>query len=121
MIDVVFLLIIFFIVSTNMFQQDNAVLVDLPEAETGILPQEQQAKRLTVSISNQGTLYAGTEILTTERLRQLMIRARKDWGEEAEIRIRPDKKIRYGTVKPVLRMAAESGILRVSFAVLPSP
>ena len=117
MIDVVFLLIIFFIVSNNMIQQDNAIQVDLPEAETGTLPQEQQTKRLTISIPQSGPVYVGTEVLDEKRLRQLMIESRKDWGEESEIRIRTHKSVPYGEIKPILFMAAESGIIHVSFAV----
>ena len=121
MIDVVFLLIIFFIVSNNMIQQDNAILVDLPGAETGMLPQEQQTKYLTISIPNPETLHVGTEIFEKERLRQLMTECRKDWGEEAEIRIRTNKDIAFGAIKPILQMAIESGIVRVSFAVERQP
>jgi biopolymer transport protein ExbD len=117
MIDVVFLLIIFFIVSNNMIQQDNAIQVELPEAETGTLPQEQQTKRLTISIPQSGPVYVGTEVFDEKRLRQLMIESRKDWGEEAEIRIRTHKSVPYGEIKPILLMAAESGIIHVSFAV----
>ena len=50
-----------------------------------------------------------------------MTEAHKDWGEEAEIRIRTDKNVHYGIVKPILRMAAENGIFRISFAVSPAP
>ena len=117
MIDVVFLLIIFFIVSNNMIQQDQAIAVDLPEAETGILPKEQQTKRLTVTISSQGVLYVGTEIVDAERLRSIIAGCQKDWGKEAEIQIRTDKNVPFGVVKPFLRMAVESGIVNVSFAV----
>ena len=117
MIDVVFLLIIFFIVSNNMMQQDNAIQVDLPEAETGTLPQEQQTKRLTISIPQSGPVYVGTEVFDKEKLRQLMMESRKDWGEETEIRIRTHKSVPYGEIKPILLIAAESGIIHVSFAV----
>jgi len=117
MIDMVFLLIIFFIVSNNMIQQDSAIPVDLPEAESGNLPQEEQMKRLTITIQNPGTMYIGTESLDKGRLRHLMTECRKDWGDEAEIRIRTSKNVPFGEVKPILQMAAESGITRVSFAV----
>ena len=117
MIDVVFLLIIFFIVSNNMIQQDNAIQVDLPEAVTGILPQEQQTKQITITISAPGTLYVGAEELSKNDLRRLMRECRKDWGEEAEIRIRFNKGILYGEIKAILLMAAESGITSVAYAV----
>jgi len=118
MIDVVFLLIIFFIVSNNMIQQDNAIHVDLPEAETGILPPEQQTKYLTISLREPGTVRIGTEIIDKGRLRQLVMECQKDWGNEAEIRIRTNKNVPFGEVKPILQMAAENGITRVSFAVM---
>ena len=117
MVDMVFLLIIFFIVSNNMIQQDNAVSIDLPEAETGVIPQEQRTKRLTISIPSPGTLYVGTEPLKKADIQQLMTECRKNWGEEAEIRIRTNRTISYGEIKPILQMAAENGIIHVSFAV----
>jgi biopolymer transport protein ExbD len=117
MIDVVFLLIIFFIVSNNMIQQDNAVQIDLPEAVTGKLPQEQQTKRITISIQKPEMIFVGTEKMHEQAIRQLMVKCRRDWGEEAEIRIRTNRDVPYGEVKPILQMAIESGIVHVSFAV----
>ena len=101
-----------------MIQQDNAIQVDLPEAETGILPQEQQRpKRLAISVPSSGTFYVGTKIVEKEELRQFMAECRTHWGEEAEIRIRTNKNVLYGEIKPILQMAAENGIVHVSFAV----
>ena len=117
MIDVVFLLIIFFIVSNNMIQQDTAIAVDLPKAETGILPQDQQARWLTITIPRQGALFVGAEPLDKAELQQLMEESRKNWGEEAKVRIRTDKSVPYGEIKSILLMAAENGIINVSFAV----
>ena len=119
MIDVVFLLIIFFIVSNNMIQQDTAIAVDLPVAETGDHPQEQQARRLTITITQPGTLFVGTTAFDKECLRRIMIDCRRDWGEEAEVLIRTNKDVPYGEIRPILRMAVESGIIHVSFAVSP--
>jgi biopolymer transport protein ExbD len=116
-IDMVFLLIIFFIVSNNMIQQDTAIRVDLPEAESGTLPQDPQMKRLTVSIPGPGRLYVGTEVVEKERLRQLLAECRRDWGAEAELQIRTNRSVPYGEIKPILQMAAANGILRISFAV----
>jgi len=120
MIDVVFLLIIFFIVSNNMIQQDNAIAVELPEAKAGALPQEQQKKRLTISIPQPDTLYVGTQPVDKASLARIISECRKDWGEETEIRIRTGKDVSYGEIKPILKMAAETGIIHVSFAVRPN-
>ena len=117
MIDVVFLLIIFFIVSNNIIQQDTAIEVELPPAETGILPQEEQTKTLTITIANSGMIYVGTLAVSKEMLRQILRECQNSWGEDAEILIRTDRTILYGEIRPILLMAAESGIMRVSFAV----
>jgi biopolymer transport protein ExbD len=117
MIDVVFLLIIFFVVSNNLIQQDNALPLNLPEAETGTMPEEQRTKQLTVSIPSAGSFFVGIEPVNQDRLRQLITECRKDWGEEAEIRIRTNKDVPYGEIKKILVMAAESNVVHVSFAV----
>ena len=118
MIDVVFLLIIFFIVSNNMIQQDNALQINLPAAETGIFPEDQQhPKQLTISIPRSGMIYVGTVATNKVALSALMAEYRTLWGEEVEIRIRTDKNTLFGEINPILRMAAENGIVRVSFAV----
>ena len=117
MIDVVFLLIIFFIVSNNMIQQDTAIEVSLPRAETGMLSQEQQAKTLTITIDNSGAIYVGTRMVSREHLRQILTECRQSWGEEATVLIRSDRTVLYEEIKPILLMAAESGIIHVSFAV----
>ena len=119
MIDVVFLLIIFFIVSNNMIQQDTAIAVDLPVAETGDPPQERQTRQLTITITQPETFFIGTTLVDRESLRQILVECRRDWGEEAEVLIRTNKDVPYGEIRPILRMAVESGIIHVSFAVSP--
>ena len=101
-----------------MTQQDSAVSVDLPEAETGILLQEEQTKKLTISIPAPGEhFYVASEPVEMENLRHMMLLWRRDKGESAEIRIRTSKDVSYGNIKPILRMAAECGIMHVTFAV----
>ena len=119
MIDVVFLLIMFFIVSNNMIQQDTAIAVDLPMAESGIPPQEQQTRQLTLTIPQPGMIYVGAMEVDGAELRRILVDCRRDWGEEAEVLIRTNKDIPFGEIRPILQMAAESGITPVSFVVSP--
>ena len=123
MIDVVFLLIIFFIVSNNFIQQDSAVSVELPYAETGLLPEERAATQLTITIAGSGTIYVGTQTVTLEQLRRIITlfreNSRKHGDEPTAVLIRADKTVLYGDIKPIMQIAAESGIVRVHFAVQP--
>jgi len=100
-----------------MIQQDTAIEVELPQAQTGMLPQEEQTKTLTITIANSGIIYVGTQIVGRETLRRILTECRNSWGEEAEVLIRTDRTVLFGEIRPILLMAAESGIVRVSFAV----
>jgi biopolymer transport protein ExbD len=117
MIDVVFLLIIFFIVSSNLIQQDVSVEMELPNAETGREENPAETERLTINIPQSGQLLAGTVPITSDELRQLFAKTKAKSEKSLEIRIRTGKDVPYRDVESVLVLAAESGIANVTFAV----
>jgi len=117
MIDVVFLLIIFFIVSSNLVQQDVAMELDLPSAESGERIKESATRTITLNVPKAGTILLGSEPVDTERLRTALLRERQSSEKEIEVRVRTNKDVRYGAVEPILVLCAESGIWNVSFAV----
>ena len=122
MIDIVFQLIIFFLVSSHLAQSQMQYVFDLPEAKTG---QEQLETTKTTKIvinllppEDGGTDYtillAGEPVdiptlkkkLTYERSRQ-----------QIEIHIRASQKTPYRVVEPILTACAQSGVWDVRFAV----
>jgi biopolymer transport protein ExbD len=117
MIDIVFLLIIFFLVSSNLIQQDVSVALDLPAAETADPMKESETYKITVNVQTAGHYLLGIQPVSTEQLRRLFTDRRNEWGEKTEVRIRTDKEIPYGTIEPLLVLAAECNIVNVSFAV----
>ncbi len=118
MIDVVFLLIIFFLVSSNLIQQDVSMELELPAAETAQPAPETEAKKITVNIPAPGRLLLGVQPVDREQLRDYFLQRRKDWGEDTGLRIRTNRDIPYGEVEPILVLAAECGVWNVSFAVI---
>jgi biopolymer transport protein ExbD len=118
MIDVVFLLIIFFIVSSNLIQQDVSMPLDLPAAKTVKPLKESETRKITINIPKSRTVLIGTQPTDPAKLHKLFLRQRQTWGEETEIRIRTNKDIPYGEIEPILVLAAECGIWDVSFAVV---
>lgn len=118
MIDIVFLLIIFFLVSSNLIQQDVSMELDLPTAETGRLAEESESKKLTINIPRPGQVLIGMQPADKKHLRLFFLRQRELWGDEAELRIRTNKDVPYGEIEPILVLAAESRIRDVSFAVV---
>jgi len=53
LIDVVFILLLFFVVTTT-FTRETQLRVDLPEAVSGSPAEDQQAKQLDIAISAEG-------------------------------------------------------------------
>ena len=117
MIDVVFLLIIFFIVSSNLVQQDVAMELELPSAESGKPIKENDRRPIMLNVPKAGTLLLGSELVNTEQLRAVLHRERQSSDKAIEVRIRTNKEIPYGVIEPILVLCAEAGIWNVSFAV----
>ncbi len=118
MIDIVFLLIVFFLVSSNLIQQDVSMELELPAAETAQPTPEAEAKKITVNIPAPDRLLLGAQPVGHEKLREYFLQRRKEWGADTGLRIRTNKDVPYGEVEPILVLAAESGIWNVSFAVI---
>lgn len=62
LIDVVFILLLFFVVTTT-FTRETQLRVDLPEAVSGSPAEDQQAKQLDVAISADGTFSVNNQVL----------------------------------------------------------
>ena len=72
MIDVVFLLIIFFLVSSNLAQQEVLLEVDLPDAASGNQPRDDDTRRIVINVLSENHVQVGTEIVTPDRLADLI-------------------------------------------------
>ncbi len=119
MIDVVFLLIIFFLVSSHLAQQESRWELALPRAKTGLDAPRQPRPRVVVNVLPQGlTIVAGRNVGPDE-LERLLRHERQRAGEELELLIRTDQQVPYQRVEPLLGAAARAGVWRVAFAVYP--
>jgi biopolymer transport protein ExbD len=70
LIDVVFILLLFFVVTTT-FTRETQLRVDLPEAVSGS-PTEDQSKQLDIAISADGVFSVNNQILPKSDLATLM-------------------------------------------------
>ncbi|MDR2169692.1 MAG: biopolymer transporter ExbD [Planctomycetaceae bacterium] len=118
MIDVVFLLIIFFLVSSNLIQQDILMDVDIPAASNVDRIIDSVTKKITINIPASGSIYVGATPTDMKQLKSILIKHRNVWGKDAELRIRTNKNVPYGEIEFLLLLAAEVGIWDVSFVVL---
>ena len=123
MIDIVFLLIIFFLVSSHLSRQETRRPVTLSLATAGVLPASDAAP-LTLTIEKSGEVFFAGENITTpdfrERLtRHLQTRERSS-APELKVRLRIDRSVPYGDVELILKELARQGIADVAIVVNPS-
>lgn len=119
MIDVVFLLIIFFVVANTMMQRDVSMKLDLPDATTGTeRKEEDQSGKIIINVDSAGNLFLGTRAVTRDSLKAALRKEKSQTRLPLEVRIRTDHAVPYRLIEPVLVLCAESGIGDVSFSVI---
>ncbi len=97
LIDVVFLLLIFFMVSTVFKKSEVALLLNLPEVNDGEA-QGTADKEITIELSNEKMAFNGKELAIEELNDKLATVANK----EIPIELRIDKDVKYEQVVKVL-------------------
>lgn len=117
MIDVVFLLIIFFLVSSHLARQEVQMPLPLPTASSGERPIETAVRRVTINVLGDGRLMFAGKPVEVEQLPERLAVARSESGDDLEIRIRSDRSVAYQHVEPILLACARTGIWNVAFAV----
>jgi biopolymer transport protein ExbD len=117
MIDVVFQLIIFFLLSNHLAQQESHLELDLPTAASGHEAPMESPPRVTVSVLADGRVMLGTNEAPRDQIATRLEFERRRTGDDLEVRIRADRSVPYDAVEPILLACAKSGIWNVTFAV----
>lgn len=119
LIDVVFLLIIFFLVASHFIRNEQVEQVELPTASQG-KDEDEAASRIVITVAaDQRLMMGGHEATVDEIERKLQIVAETQGAGATELRIRADRSVPYSIVEPLLLAAARVGVSKVRFAVLP--
>lgn len=120
LIDIVFLLIIFFLVASHFVRSEQAEAVDLPQATSGEADSELAACRLTITLQQDGSLFIGgepqTEATVLRRIEELHAAAAAV-QTTPELRLRGHKDGRYGPMRKLIEHAAANNIRSLRFAV----
>lgn len=77
LIDVVFILLLFFVVSTT-FTRETQLKVDLPEAASGTPPEQTQLKQLEILVGTDGAFSVNGQALLESNLSNLMAALQKE-------------------------------------------
>ena len=120
MIDVVFLLIIFFLVSSHLAKQEAQMDIDLPNAESGMEAEASPTPRIVINITRSGQLLISGRRVSAAQIEDQLAEHLKNNGVNVEVRIRSDRQIPFLQVRPVMLACAKMGIWNVSFSVYPT-
>jgi biopolymer transport protein ExbD len=116
MIDVVFLLIIFFLVSSHLARQESRLPVELPVAESHD-PLSVEPVSLTITVNRDQQVLVGGEAVDSARLGAILDDVFAQEGTAASIRIRTDAAVPYRVIEPILKAAARRELLDLKLAV----
>ena len=117
MIDVVFQLIIFFLVTSHFARQEAHLPLPLPAADSAKAIAEDDQPRLVINVTADGTLLFSGRALAPAELQQRLGERITELGKDTEVRIRADRSVPYRHIEPVLLACARAGIWNVNYAV----
>lgn len=115
LVDVMLVLLIIFMVTAPMMTQ--GLEVDLPEATTKALPQQEEP--LVVTITKEGEVYLKKEKMTAEMLQQRLHEMPPEVRKQG-IYLRADKTVAYGVVTSTMADIHAAGFDKLGMITVPA-
>ena len=117
LIDVVFLLLIFFMVSST-FDRHAKLKVQLPQA--GVQMQQKSDNPIVLSIDSKGKYYIDDRQVVNEQLETLKLALKKTVGERTDVTllIRADGRTAHQSVVRAMDVASQLGLTKLSIATV---
>lgn len=115
LIDVVFLLLIFFMISTT-FQRESEITIELPESSGDIA--ETEKKVIEISIDNQGNYFVNQRRIKNSDIKTLKkaISITRGDVKEPKLIISADKLTPHQSVVRAMDAARQLGLVHLTFA-----
>lgn len=113
LIDVVFLLLIFFMVTSSFVQFHRKLDLQLPEAKAADLEQKDR-KPIQIEMDQANRITMDGEDVT---LRELEVKLKDIQGKRTAAVVRADRRLNHGKVTAVLGLCRDAGIRDIAIAV----
>jgi len=112
MVDVVFLLLIFFMISTT-FVESPGISIKLPEASSQSVEREPQ--ELKIYLSRDGDVYYLDRKISITDYKKLLAEHRSD-ADNTTILLLADQESRHGKVVTLMDLARDAGFVKLAIA-----
>jgi len=113
MIDTIFFLLVFFMISTLSMAHYSGLPVNLPKAATGEQPPGESA---AITISSDGKITIDKDAVTRDLIRAVLQR-RLEKNPELLVLINADERVEHGIVIDVMDAARQAGVTKMAIAV----
>ena len=118
MIDVLFLLLLFFIITWNSARRETEIEISVPAADAGTDAKRKSVGEIVINVRKGGEIVVEGEKLTEDLLLAKLQLIAQVYKDQAVI-LRGDEKSEYQKVMNVLNTCQKAGIWNVSFATRP--
>ena len=118
MIDVVFQLIIFFVVTAAMQNKALESNVRMAMAPNGPVEEVKDPRTVTVDVVADGTIQIMKTRISEGQLLTILNNARKTSGQNTPVVIRGDLVTKHDAIKRVMDICGKAGLWKIRFAAL---
>lgn len=118
LIDVVFLLIIFFVVTASIETDVVDEQIRLAQAKNSPSVEVVPPNRLIINIREDGSINIQRQVISRRHLRNLLTNMRRNVGENMAILLRADGDARYEHVAAVQEIVTDSGYYKVTLVAV---
>lgn len=108
MIDVVFLLLIFFLVASRLSQEDRELDIPLPSAANA-MPMTVEPQEMIVNIDQEGAIVVNNQTLNSDQFRRLLAQAVVNNPIGQAVLIRADRRVPVQAPVEVMDMCLQAG------------
>lgn len=112
MIDIVFQLLIFFLLATTIVEEERDLQVNLPKGSEGAARGAAAGTRLVISVRNDGTTTLGGVVMEWKELGRRLTEAGRA-KDKPQVFLRGDENAPYGKVAKVLQLCAKANLRKV--------
>lgn len=119
LIDVVFVILIMFIVIAPLLELDRVELADAPIAMLSSASSVQESSPITIHVHQDNSIWFNNQIISPKELVPLLKQAKTKYPQ-AHPQIFHDKKAQFGTYQSVKNAAEEAGFSHIDIILKPS-
>lgn len=113
LIDIIFILIIFFLVTTTFYNEERDLEIKLPEGSEGAeIVKEKQ--RFVINVREGGVVVIRNEIVSMEELESRLTEYETSDTPNGDVEIRGDANAKHGRIMKVMNMCKRLGIASYS-------